>query len=157
MLWFALVSIARAEDDDDGGEAEETIDPAALPAAVSAAIVAAYPAAHVDAALREGAQFEAEITVDGQQLGLTFDATGNLLETEKALSIADLPAPVRTALTEHYGKWTAGAAEIATKTGTPAVYEVVVSKGEHRQEVVFTAAGAVLRTEKLEDEEEDED
>ena len=79
--------------------------------------------------------------MDGkQQRDLIYAADGTVLEMEEAMDPKELPAAVQRAVVDKYPKGTIARAEKPTK-GASVTYEVVVSQGKKRVELVFDANG----------------
>jgi hypothetical protein len=80
--------------------------PAAMPAPVLAAFKAAYPHATIRAAVEEkengGVVWEVESTDDGVGRDLLYAPDGTVVEVEEEVPIAQLPAPVKAAVTAQH-------------------------------------------------------
>lgn len=81
-------------------------------------------------------EWEAEFEQGGVDMSANFNAAGQWLETETEIKIADLPAPVQTALT---GKKVKEAAKIMRADGST-VYEAEVK----HKDLLFDATGKLL-------------
>ncbi len=119
----------------------------ALPSAVTAAFVKAYPKATIDkwaAEQRDGKTvFEIESHEGAQSRDLLYAANGQLIEYEEAVTIAELPAAVRQALSRAYPGNTLQKAERVVR-GDVTEYEVLI-KGATAMEVVLSPGGAILK------------
>ena len=87
----------------------QKINAAKLPMAVKQAFEKAYPTALKTIWDKEGKDFEASFKNGKESLSVVFDAKGTIIETEKTITAADLPAAVQTAMK---GKKIKEAAEI---------------------------------------------
>jgi uncharacterized membrane protein YkoI len=86
--------------------------------------------------------YEVETLVDGHTRDLIVDATGRIVESEEAISIDAVPAPVKAAL--H----TAGKVvklEKLTK-GASVTYEAQIEKNGKKSEIVLDAAGKRVKS-----------
>jgi len=84
--------------------------------------------------------WEAEFEQNGAEMSANFSATGQWLETEAEIKVADLPAPVQAAL---QGKKVKEVAKILSADGST-VYEAEVK----HKDLMFDADGKMLPTAK---------
>ncbi len=133
---------------------EEKISAEKLPAAVKKAVQKKFPEAKVRGAAKEvedgKTTYEVELTVEGRAVDVAMNAEGKILEIEKEIPVAKLPAAVKKRLEAKYpGARIEKAEEITKGEDGPVRYEVVL-----KAEVVFTAKGKVVKA--AEEDEEDE-
>ena len=81
--------------------------------------------------------YEVETIVDGHTRDLIVDGTGRIVESEEAISIDAVPAPVRTALQAAGRILTL---ETVTK-GARVTYKAQIEKNGKKSEIVLDAAG----------------
>jgi hypothetical protein len=92
----------------------------------------------------EDGNYEAEYDLDKMEASVTFDASGNLLETEKEIAVSTLPSGVAEYVAKNYdGKSIKEASEITDSKGAK-TYEAEI-KG---MDLVFDAKGNFLKIEK---------
>jgi hypothetical protein len=72
----------------------QKVKEADVPSAVKKTFAAHYSSVKEPKWEKEGANYEAEFDVDKIENSVLFDANGNLLETETAISVSQLPSPV---------------------------------------------------------------
>ncbi len=108
------------------------------PAAVLAAFKQKFPNAQdVDWSKEKNGDWEAEFELPGSpEMSAAFSADGQWQETETEIAVAELPAPIRTAL---QGKKVKEAARIEKADGST-VYEAEVG----RKDLLFNASGQML-------------
>ena len=87
----------------------QKINAAKLPIVIKQAFEKAYPMALKTIWDKEGKDFEASFKNGKESLSVVFDAKGTIIETEKTITAADLPAAVQAAMK---GKKIKEAAEI---------------------------------------------
>jgi hypothetical protein len=134
--------------------AEEKISPKKLPAAVRKAVKKKFPEAKYRGAAKEVADgkttYEVELTVEGRAVDAIMSPEGKILEVEREVPVAKLPAAVKKALAAKYPDAKIEKAEMLTKgEDGPLHYEIVI-----KTEVVLTPKGKVVgATEEDEDDE----
>jgi hypothetical protein len=134
--------------------AEEKISPKKLPAAVRKAVKKKFPEAKYRGAAKEVADgkttYEVELTVEGRAVDAIMSPEGKILEVEREVPVAKLPAAVKKALAAKYPGAKIEKAETLTKgEDGPLHYEIVI-----KTEVVLTPKGKVVgATEEDEDDE----
>ena len=106
-----------------------------LPVAVKEGFAKAYPTATATHWDKEGKDYEASFKQDKESLSVVFDGKGQVLEVEKEIKAAELPAAVQTALK---GKKVKEAA-IITKGGKT-YYEAEIGK----KDLLFDADGKAV-------------
>jgi len=141
----------KTDDEKDEQEGAKTYKIAVqLPAPVTAAFKKAYPKATIRGTSKETENgktvYEVESVENGMARDLIYAADGTVMETEEAMSPADLPPAVTAALKKLYPKATIAVAEKQTK-GTMVQYELQV-KGAAKKSVSFLPDGTLPAPEK---------
>jgi hypothetical protein len=121
-----------------------------VPEPVLKAAQARYPGASMKRFSREeehGHQvFEIVLSLGKQRIESSFLADGRWLEDEVEVAPAELPEPIRKAMSEgKYKGATITHAERATKDGKPPVFELDVLVGNSKLELVFDETGRLQR------------
>jgi hypothetical protein len=136
LLAVLVASVAAA--------AEKPVKAEQVPPAVVKAAAGRHPTGKVTGYVEENdAQkkaYEVRLDVDGQKVELIVAPDGTLLEEERVVAWADLPADVTRALAaSKYAKAKVGKIERVEDlhSGTPLVWELVVEEGGKRRELVF--------------------
>ena len=137
-------------------EKEERIAVDALPPAVTKTVKEKFPKAGIAGASKETEDgkttYEVELLEDKKEIDVSVDADGKILEVERMIAVADLPAAVRDAVKAKYPKAEIEEAEEVTKAETKS-YEVIVEvEDDKERELSIDPAGKILK-----DEAEDED
>lgn len=115
---------------------------ASIPTAVTSAFAKTNPNADDVEWEIEGANFEVEYEIDETEYSELYSASGKLLESEKEISVAMLPAAVRNAIDVAYaGKKIKEAAEITFPDGR-VEYEAEIDG----KDLFFDANGMQFRT-----------
>jgi len=140
-------------------EKEEKIAVDALPPAVTKAIKDKFPKAGIAGAIKETEDgkmtYEVALLEDKKEFEVKADAEGKILEVEREIAVADLPAAVRDAVKKKYPKAEIEEAEEVTK-GEIKTYEVIVEvEDDKERELSIDAAGKILEDEAGEDEDDD--
>jgi curli biogenesis system outer membrane secretion channel CsgG len=121
-----------------------------VPKAVLDAFAKAYPKATTKGFSRETEKgktsFEVESVEGAVHRDVSYSADGSLLSIEESIAYADLPEAVRAALAKEAPKGTASSCEKITK-GDVTEYEIVVRSGRKKEELLFSARGALLERE----------
>ncbi|MCY7409999.1 MAG: PepSY-like domain-containing protein [Chitinophagales bacterium] len=116
----------------------------AVPAPVVASFNKMYPNAEENKWSMEEGNYEAEFEMNESEASVTFDAAGNLLETEKEIAVKDLPAACAAYVSKNYaGQTIKEASEITDSKGVK-TYEAEL-KGK---DLVFDANGNFINEEK---------
>ena len=134
---------------------EEKIPLNKLPKAVSKAVQTRFPDAKLVGAEKEKEKgktvFEVAIEDKGQKIEVTLTPEGKIVEIEKQIKAADLPAAVKDALQGKYKnpKYQMIEEVIKIKGGQErlAYYEVLLTTDNRRLEVSVAADGKILRAE----------
>ena len=115
------------------------------PVAVTKAFAAKFPnVKKVDFDKEKSGEYEAEFKVNGVEMSANFTATGEWVETETEIPVAQLPAAVVTAIKKgHPNAKTVGAAKIETAKGMK--YEADLKEGMKKSEVLYDASGNLVK------------
>jgi hypothetical protein len=106
---------------------------------------------------KEGKEFEASFKVDKKDKSVLFDGEGNVLETETAIELSQLPSGIDKYVAENYkGYKISGAAKIVKAKGET-TYEAEVTKGKERKDLIFDANGKPEKKDVNKEKEENED
>ena len=89
----------------------ETVTSDQVPTAVKDALAEKFPDAKVET-WEYTAEFEADITVDGVEIEITFDQHGEILQIEREMNPDDLPQAVKDALANDFPTATIEEAEL---------------------------------------------
>ncbi|MBC7525271.1 MAG: PepSY-like domain-containing protein [Flavobacterium sp.] len=113
-----------------------------VPASIKAGFKKAHPNAKNLKWIKEGTTFESEFTENGGERSATFDDSGLLLESEKNIKIASLPAPVAKYVADnHKGKKITEASKIKDRKGV-VTYEAEVNG----MDLIFDAKGNYIKS-----------
>lgn len=111
------------------------------PAVAKASFEKSYPNASKVKWEKENAEYEVSFTSNGKGMSAVYDASGRLKETETTMPVAQLPAPVKSYIAQHYkGHKIKEAAEIKYADGT-VNYEAEVNKTD----VIFDLSGKFIK------------
>lgn len=112
-----------------------------VPQAAVTSLKQKFPNAQkVDWDKEKDGNFEAEFTLNGKEMSVTYSAKGEWLETETGILVSDLPAPVVAAFKKEHGA--AKITEVAKIESTkPIVYEIEYKSGLKTKEVMYDAQG----------------
>ena len=115
------------------------------PEAVTKAFAAKFPNVKKVSFDKEGnGEYEAEFKANGVGMSANFKATGEWVETEATIPVAQLPANVVTAIKKaHPQSKIVGAAKIETATGIN--YEADLKEGLKKSEVLYDSAGNFIK------------
>lgn len=123
------------------GTSAQDLKTSDVPAAVKSAFEKLYPSVKDVDWEKEGANYEAEFDLSKVETSVVFDATGNLLETETAIAISELPKEASNYITKtHPGKKIKEAAKITAANGT-VTYEAEVDESD----LIFDAGGKFVK------------
>ena len=124
-----------------------------VPAKVKTAFTQKFPnATKVEWGRENATEWEAEFKMNAKDYSANYDNNGNWMETEYQVSENELPAAVKSSLSNKYASSKILVAEISeTKDGK--VYEVLLKINGEKSEVVLSANGKVLKQKEEKDEE----
>ena len=134
---------------------ESKISEAEVPKAVLDGVAKKYPAAKKTGFEREVEKgktvFEVKLLNGGHKIDVDVSPEGTILEEEEEIAFDAAPAAVKAALasSSKYAKWTVKRAERVVTAGNHAEphFEIVVTSGKNKAELVFSTDGKLLRTE----------
>jgi len=122
----------------------QTINESKVPAEVVSSMHKMHPEVKDYKWFLEDGNYEAEYHIDKMEAAVTFDTKGNLLETEKEISVKDLPPAIADYVSKNYsGASIKEASEITDAKGVK-TYEAEI-KGK---DIVFDEKGTFLKEEK---------
>ncbi|TGE14226.1 PepSY-like domain-containing protein [Hymenobacter elongatus] len=117
-----------------------------VPAAAVAAFRKAYPQSTTVAWEKEDHSFEVGFAQNKAKMSAIISAIGTVLETETAVPMAQLLAPVQARLASQYKEYTVTeTARIVTVATGATVYEAEVTKGGKHRDVLFGADGREVK------------
>lgn len=126
---------------------ERKITRAALPPAVAQTVARESRGATVRGLAEEKEKgqtfYEAELMVQGRHRDVLMDSTGAVVEIEEEVAVADLPAPVRTALQRAAAGAKVERVESLTSHGTLEAYEATVVRGGKHGEIKIAPDGTI--------------
>jgi hypothetical protein len=130
---------------------EQSIQKKDVPAAILETFQKSYPKAAIKGCSKEMEQgnmtYEIESVEGKVHRDVTFSADGSLISIEESLPYAQLPEPVRNAITKEYPKAKVSLCERVIK-GDATQFEVLVVSGKQKYELVLSADGTIVKTEK---------
>ena len=156
-----LLAVLVWAEDENPETKNATLTKKDVPAAVLTAFHKAYPNAEirgVDADTDSaGTVYELESADGGAKRTTVYTADGTLIEVEDVIAMKDLPSEAQTGIVKAYPDGEVKMIERATR-GDTVTFEVTIESGETRAEMVFDKAGKIIRSDKIaEDEGEEED
>jgi hypothetical protein len=146
-------------------DAEEKVVPeSAVPRPVLEKVKRKYPTASrkgFEQETENGAvAYEVKLVDGARRLEVVLAPDGKVLAEEEQIALETVPQKVRDALRTNakYGTWkVAGVERIVTEERTDAPsYELKLTKGKSRVELVFSGDGQVTKTEVLKEKEKEE-
>jgi uncharacterized membrane protein YkoI len=140
VISFAFIAMAQ----------ETPVKLANLPPAVRAAVEQQRQGGTLRGLSRETENgktyYEAELTVNGHNKDVLFDAQGNVVEIEETVDLASVPPPVRQTLErESAAKGAITRVETLTKNGKLEAYEAQMKKGAKTSEVKVAPDGKLMK------------
>ncbi len=114
------------------------------PSAVESAFSKAFPGITPKNWDKEDNKYEANFAKDGKTMSATFDANGNLEETETDIAVRELPSAMASYIQTHYKGERIKEATMITKPNGEKMYEAEV-KGK---DLLFDMQGKFLKEEK---------
>ncbi len=101
-------------------------------------------------------EWEAEFKMDGKSMSANFDNNGKWLETEITLSKSDLPASIKKTLESEFPAYKIKDLS-SVETIDLNAYELDLSKGHEKLEILIDANGKILKKQILKNGEDEED
>lgn len=142
MLMGSFSIAAMAQSKEDAIEKEKHI---AVPVAVKNAFEKDYPAVKKVSWDAEDNEFEAEFKMNNTETSATYDAAGKRKEVETEILVSQLPPACITYIQKtHNGFKTTEASKI-TNDKSQVLYEVEVSKGKTKIDLLFDAKGNFIK------------
>ena len=124
----------------------QKVDASKIPASVKASFSKNFPGLAQVKWEREKGNFEAGFTQNGLKMSAVFDEKGNLIETETAIDIANLPAGAKEYIAQNYkGSKIKEAAMLKMPNGD-INYEAEVKDSD----LIFDASGKFIKKTKIE-------
>jgi hypothetical protein len=132
--------------------ADQTISESEVPKPALDGVTRKYPGAKKLGFERETedgqTNYEVKLLHHDQRIDVEVAADGKIVSEETTISFDAAPEAVKQALaaSPKYGKWTVRHTERVIQGENTAAprYEIVVSKGKHKAELVFAADGKLL-------------
>ena len=135
-----------------GSAYAQKVKEADVPAAVKESFAKKYAGAKVEKWEKEGAEFEAEFDMGKVETSASFDASGNFLQQEVEIKVAELPKAVSEYVTKNLaGKKIKEASKITDVKGT-VMYEAEVDEADY----IFDSNGSFLKKEVETDKDDDD-
>lgn len=134
---------------DEAGEQESRVKMKDLPAAVQQTVREQSKGATIRGLSREvengETNYEVELRVNGHNRDVLIDPNGAVVEVEEQVTLASLPAAVRTAIEQNAAGGRVSLVESLTKGGTLMWYEAHVKKGRKSREIKINPAGQLVK------------
>jgi uncharacterized membrane protein YkoI len=129
---------------------ETAVKLANLPPAVRAAVEQQRQGGTIRSLSRETEKgktyYEAELTVNGHNKDVLFDAQGNMVEVEETVELSSVPPAVRATLErESAARGAIARVETLTKNGKLEAYEAQMKKGAKTSEVSVAPDGKLIK------------
>lgn len=124
----------------------QKIKAAEVPDAVKTKVASLYPNVKIEEWEKEDGKYEAELDMKAET-SLLLDASGNLVETEVEIPVAELPKSVSEYVAKNYaGSKISEASKLTTPDGS-VTYEAEVKKGKTHFDAIFDRDGNFLKKE----------
>ena len=121
----------------------QKMNAAKVPAVVKASFAKQFPTAADVKWEKEGKTYEVALKYNGQNITVSLDGKGTIVETEFGIKSIDLPAPALKYVSDNFkGKPILSADKITA--GSKITYEVVVQKGKA---LMFDEKGTYIKKE----------
>lgn len=115
-----------------------------VPAAVTQRFARLYPQVTKLKWSRENGDYEANFTLNSQEMSVIFNARGKRLETETEIPVNQLPKTIQNNLHQNFmGYKVTEAARIESDRTTK--YEAEIHKGMRSYDVIYAANGTLLQ------------
>ena len=130
---------------------EQSIKRKDVPKAILAAFEKTYPKAKIKGYAKEVEEgktvYEVESVEGSVHRDITYMADASVASIEESLPVSELPDVIRSAAEKQYPKSKISLCEKVTK-GSVIQYELVVTSGKQKYELVLNPDGTVAKTEK---------
>ena len=90
-------------------------------------------------------EWEAEFTINKENISANFAIDGTWLETEREIKVAELPEAVRDAIQKQYPGWKITEADKTETAKTGTIYEADLKKGKEKNEVAYLENGMPVK------------
>lgn len=134
---------------EEGGEQESRVKMKDLPAAVQQTVREQSKGATIRGLSREvengETNYEVELRVNGHNRDVLIDPSGAVVEVEEQVTLASLPAVVRTAIEQNAAGGRVSLVESLTKGGTLRWYEAHVKKAGKSREIKINPEGQLVK------------
>jgi uncharacterized membrane protein YkoI len=139
----------KASQKEEGGEQESHVKMKDLPAAVQQTVREQSKGATIRGLSREvengETNYEVELRVNGHNRDVLIDPNGAVVEVEEQVTLASLPAAVRTAIDQNAAGGRVVLVESLTKSGSLMWYEAHVKKGGKSREIKINPEGQLVK------------
>jgi hypothetical protein len=139
---------------------EKEIDKKDLPKDVLTSFQKSYPDATIKGAATEKEEgktyYEIESTEGSIHRDILYTKEGKVVEVEESLTATEIPDLVKNSVMKEYPKCEINKAEKVTKAGKTN-YELKITKGEQKYEVVLDSKGNIQKVEKMKKENEEKE
>ncbi|WP_319228293.1 PepSY-like domain-containing protein [Draconibacterium orientale] len=98
-------------------------------------------------------EWEAEFTMDNNQMSASFNVDGTWLETESEIEESELPTSVKAKLVMNYWGYEMEEFEKIEKPGFSG-YEIAIEKGDEELEIQISADCKIIRSKDIEEDED---
>jgi len=100
-------------------------------------------------------EWEVEFKMDGRSYSANYDNEGNWMETEYAITKAEIPVAVQSTLDKDFAGYRVNESEIS-ETAAGKAYEFLLKKASEKIEVAFDINGKLINKEQVKKETEEE-
>ena len=139
---------------------EKKITEKDLPSSVITAFHKKYPKARIkglSTEIEQGKKYYEIVSIDGiTKRDLLFTKTGKIVEIEETISATELPKGSIKSIEKNFPKAEIARAEKVT-IGSKITYELAIRSKENKYEVVLNKEGKIIKRDKVNGEEGDED
>lgn len=89
-------------------------------------------------------EWEAEFKMDGKKYSANFNLNAVWLETEYSITVAEIPAAIKTLIDKDYAGYKIKVSEVS-ETAKGKEFEITFVKGKKSFEVVFSEDGKIIK------------
>ena len=116
------------------------------PAAVQKTFEQKFPkATNVSWGKENKKEWEAEFTIDGSKISANFTNEGTWVETEKKITVSELPKAVSDAIQKQYPDWKITEADKTETAKNGVIYEADIKSGTQKKGVAFKEDGTPVK------------